>query len=82
MYDLASSDGWTNAVPVVLLEHAEVAVAQLVGDLLDGHSRVGHETRSRVPEEVGGPPSVELGSGGDPVELVAHRLRVRRTAKG
>jgi hypothetical protein len=34
--DVGAVDGGLDAVPVVLLQHAQVAVAELVGDLFDG----------------------------------------------
>ena len=48
-------DGGFDAVAVVLLEHAEVGVAELVGDLFDGDAGVGHEAGGGVAEQVGGP---------------------------
>ena len=38
MNDLAPADRWPNAVSVVLLEHAEVAVTELVCNEFDGHA--------------------------------------------
>lgn len=50
--DYAAGDGWTDAVAVMALQHAEVAVAELIGDEFDRHACVGHQARCRVAEQV------------------------------
>ena len=40
--NMGAADGGFDAVAVVLLQHAEVFVAELVGDVFDGHSGVSH----------------------------------------
>jgi hypothetical protein len=79
---VSSVDGGTEAVAVVALEHAEVCMAELVGDLFDGHAGVGHEAGGGVSEQVGGPASVESCSGDNMLEFVAGRLRVRWVCRG
>jgi hypothetical protein len=39
-------DSWSDPVAIVPLQHPEVFVAELIGDLLDGHPGVGHEQGS------------------------------------
>jgi hypothetical protein len=46
--DVGASDGGFDAVSVVLLEHAEVFVAELVGDVFDEKSGVDHQTGAGV----------------------------------
>ena len=67
--DVGSVDGGFDAVSVVLLEHAEVFVAELVGDLFDGHAGVGHEAGGGVAEHVWCPVSVDACCGDDGAEL-------------
>ena len=73
---MGAADGGFDAVAVVLLEHAEVFVAELVGDVFDGQSGVGHQAGGRVPQQVRCPSPLDTRSGDDPVELVADRLWV------
>jgi hypothetical protein len=55
-------------VAVVLLEHSQILVAELVGDLFDWHAGVGHERCGRMAELVRGP-VVETDLGGNGTEL-------------
>lgn len=43
--DHAAVDSWADPVSIVPLEHPEVFVAKLIGNLLDWHAGVGHERR-------------------------------------
>jgi hypothetical protein len=71
---VGAADGGFDAVAVVLLEHADVFVAELVGDVLDGESGVGHQAGGGVAQEVRCPSVSETsstihgdyGSGQDP----------------
>jgi hypothetical protein len=49
--DVGAADGGFDAVAVVLLQHAEVFVAELVGDVFDGQSGA----RGGVTQQVAGP---------------------------
>ncbi|HUF98507.1 MAG TPA: hypothetical protein VMM60_10290, partial [Ilumatobacter sp.] len=48
--DVGAVDGGFDAAAVVLLQHPEVFVAELVGRLFDGKSGAGHEAGGGVAE--------------------------------
>jgi hypothetical protein len=78
----SAGDRWLYAVAVVLLQHSEIPVAELIGDLLDRHTCVGHEARRGVSQQVRSPDSVKSGRLHDTAKLVAHGLGVRGASGG
>ena len=65
----------------MLLQHAEVFVAELVGDLLDGQPGVGHQAGSGVAQQVGGPATLDAGGVDEAIELVADGFAGRRAVR-
>jgi hypothetical protein len=69
--DMGAVDGGFDAVSVVLLEQAEIFVAELVGDLFDGESGVCHEAGGGVAKQVGSPVTFDVRSSDNAIEFGA-----------
>ena len=78
---MGAADGGFDAVAVVLLQHAEVFVAELVGHVFDGQPGVGHQAGGGMAQQVGDPATLDASGGDKAVEFVADGLWGRRAVR-